>query len=79
MKILCLIVLILACSACEDHTPANFTLLKGAVVVAIQHNNNSRHNLLQYRLCLRERNGKLTSFDITKYERDLYQLGDTIK
>ena len=62
----------------KSSSKANFKQEKGSVVVLIKASKSNR-SVTPYTVCLRDSLGNLKEYKMTIYERNLINLGDTIK
>ena len=76
--VLVLIAMILVIGYDEVSSKANFKQEKGAIVVLIKASKSNR-SVTPYTVYLRDSLGNLKEYKMTIYERNLINLGDTIK
>ena len=76
--VLVIIVMMFVIGYDEVSSKANFKQEKGAIVVLIKASKSNR-SVTPYTVYLRDSLGNLKEYKITMYERNLINLGDTIK
>ena len=76
--VLVLIAIMLVIGYDSSSSKANFKQEKGSVVVLIKASKSNR-SVTPYTVCLRDSLGNLKEYKMTMYERNLINLGDTIK
>ena len=76
--VLVLIAIIFAIGYDSSSSKANFKQEKGSVVVLIKTSKSNR-SVTPYTIYLRDSLGNLKEYKMTMYERNLINLGDTIK